>query len=91
MKNAVSSGVKVPDDLGIITYDNHSLLNEFITPPLTTVNPQLEAIADAGITIACAKRSGKTIENIIIPAELIPGSTARLKQKKNKELNQCSK
>ncbi len=84
LKSALSAGVRVPDDLGIITYDNHSLLNEFITPPLTTVNPQLEAIADAGVAIACAKRSGEAVENIIIPAELIPGSTAGLRQKKTR-------
>ena len=79
LKSAVAAGVDVPGELGIITYDQHSLLNDFITPELTTVDPRLDLISEAAVDIACKFRNDRKIRCAVIPAELKLGKTSQLR------------
>ena len=82
LKSAVAAGVNVPQELGIVTYDQHSLLYDFITPELTTVDPRLDLITEAAIDIACKLRNDHTVRCAVIPAEIKLGKTSQLRLRK---------
>ena len=82
LKSAVAAGVNVPQELGIVTYDQHSLLYDFITPELTTVDPRLDLIAEAAIDIACKFRNDRKVRSTVIPAEIKLGKTSQLRLRK---------
>ena len=82
LKSAVAAGINVPQELGIITYDQHSLLYEFITPELTTVDPRLDLITEAAIDIACKFRNDHEVRCAVIPAEIKLGKTSQLRLQK---------
>ena len=82
LKSAAASEVKVPQELGIVTYDQHSLLYEFITPELTTVDPRLDLITEAAIDIACKFRNDRKVRCAVIPAEIKLGKTSQLRLRK---------
>lgn len=79
LKSAIAAGVDVPGELGIVTYDQHSLLNDFITPELTTVDPRLDLISEAALEIACNFRNDRKVRCAVIPAEIKPGKTSQLR------------
>lgn len=79
LKHATAAGVKVPDELGIVAYDCHSLIGEFVTPSITTVDPHLEEMISAGFDIACNIREDSTLKEITVNAQWkLGGSTHNL-------------
>ncbi len=76
LNRALAAGVKVPEELGIVGFDIHTMLGDFVAPAITTVDPDLPAMINAAIDIICQNRGKKAIEGKAIPAVLkIGGST----------------
>lgn len=72
LKFAASTGLKVPEDLSIIGYNN-SLLSRASEPELTSVDTKIEALCTTTIsTLMSVFNGGKNVPNwITISAELI--------------------
>ena len=85
LKDAHRFGAKVPEELGIAAYDVHSLLENFIEPAITTVDPDLPAMINAGVEIACRKKTENKIVTKKVKAVIkLGGSTCNLSDMKNK-------
>lgn len=71
--------IRVPEDLKIIGYDNHSFTRMLQTPRLTTVQQPLdklgEALAFSLINNIEREDSGKHNQNIVLDVQLIKGDT----------------
>lgn len=77
------AGLKVPDDLSIIGFNNDSS-SAFTTPPLTTINAPCEKIGEIAAMTLINMRSQKKVypQRITIPCELvIRQSTATINKK----------
>ena len=74
------SGLKVPDDISIVGFDNREV-SEFVYPKLTTVEIDLKAIGYAAAKMATQKLSGtgeySDKRNIIIPSKLVIRETVK--------------
>ena len=76
---ALRNGISVPDELGIVAYDQHSLLKNFLNMQLTTVEPRIFDMMTAALELARAMKSGEELKSIKIEAEIIAGNTAVIK------------
>ena len=86
IKQATEAGVRVPEELGVVAYDNHSLLSKFITPTITTVEPHLEEMVSAGIDLACNRRDNSEPTELTVRAEYqLGGSTCNKSQDKRQK------
>ncbi len=72
------SGVRIPLDIGIAGFDQHSLLRDFLTPSLTTIDPKVYAMTRTSLEMALEMKAGKTPESQVTPAEIIEGGSAVL-------------
>ncbi len=75
------AGVRVPEDVAVAGFDNISEA-EFTDPPLTTIAPDLDALARESMRLLLGRidgtRSGETAEDVEIPWRLVVrGSTVR--------------
>jgi LacI family transcriptional regulator len=71
-------GLRVPDDLSIVGFDD-KILAETAYPPLTTIHNPLEAQAEAAVTLLQARLRGEEHEEtrVVLPTHLVVrGSTA---------------
>jgi DNA-binding LacI/PurR family transcriptional regulator len=75
---AHAAGVRVPDDLSVVGYDNIPL-SAFTVPPLTTVDQPKEALGRVAVQNCVSALSGGNIGNVILPGKLVVRqSTVRL-------------
>lgn len=79
IKSLALKGVKVPEDISVVGFDNISLL-EYVFPPLTTIgqniNQKGETAAKVLIDII-ESTPAKTAKNLILPIEIIQRGTVR--------------
>lgn len=79
IKSFAMKGVKVPEDISVIGFDNISML-EYVFPPLTTIgqdiNQKGEAAAQVLIDIIENKQKDDS-KNMILPIEIIKRGTVR--------------
>ena len=68
-------GVSVPEKAGVACYDRHSLLSEFISPALTTIDPDIDSMTRQAMTLAAEIKNGKTPRSIVTKGVLITGSS----------------
>ena len=74
---AYKLGIKVPDQLSVIGYDNIKIA-EMIIPPLTTVAQPLYEMGQAGAEMLFHSiESGKTVESRIMPHRIIERETVK--------------
>jgi DNA-binding LacI/PurR family transcriptional regulator len=62
------AGLRVPEDISLIGYDNVELA-QYLSPPLTTINQPKEALGRLAVTRLLARIHGQQIENRLITLE----------------------
>ena len=75
MKRAQEEGVAIPEELGIVTCDRHSLLSPFLSPALTTMCPDLDRMSDTALELACRVAERRTPQTVVVPGTPMPGGT----------------
>jgi DNA-binding LacI/PurR family transcriptional regulator len=88
MMAAKERGLRIPEDLSVIGYDNTSLCN-IVDPRLTSINMPVEELGRKVIDLLVGKIEGaeKTKQRIrLLPTLIIRHSTARLKKKELKNI-----
>lgn len=81
-KAAAAHGLKIPDDLVIVGFDNIQLLSAVSTPPISSVQqPRFQMGYTAGEILYDCITTGTspTLQRIILPTELIIRSSSLLK------------
>lgn len=73
---AHESGLRVPDDLSLVGFDDISL-TKYVSPQLTTVRQDVAAMARAAVKIAVAADGSKRRKKITLPTELIIRQSTR--------------
>ena len=71
-------GLRCPDDVSVISFDNTSLAQTSL-PPLTSVNIDIRAFAREAIELLCA--ADRSISRIYMPASLIERDSVRALEK----------
>ena len=74
-----SNGLRVPEDVSVLGYDD-SLLVAFADPPLTTVRQPVDAVCRAAVDALLAEMRGEKpsrVEQLFAPELVVRGSTAR--------------
>lgn len=78
VRAARSAGLRVPEDLSVVGYDD-SLLVAFTDPPLTTVRQSVQAMSEAAVQALLAEIAGTPgphTEYLFEPELVVRGSTA---------------
>ena len=71
----MSQGLRIPDDLRIIGYDD-IYISSLIYPPLTTIRQNYSVLAETVLENVLAQIDGKKVEEVtVIPVELIERKT----------------
>lgn len=72
---ALSQGLRIPDDLRIIGYDD-IYISSLIYPPLTTIRQNYSVLAETALENVLAQINGEKVEEVtVIPVELIERKT----------------
>ena len=79
LNKALHQAIAVPERIGIVGYDQHSLLSKFLHPQLTTVEPRFFEMIRQALSLARTMKSGETPGNIVVSAEIIAGNSAIIK------------
>ena len=78
-------GIKIPDDLAVISFDDHDVF-ELYSPSITAIAQPIEEIADKTINLLLDKMNSKTedieIKKITLQTELIIRGSSQVKAKK---------
>ena len=77
VKGLVARGVRVPDEVSVVGFDN-VLLAEVVDPPLTTVTAPVRTMGSAGVgnVLALAAGARTSGETLVLPVQLVVrGST----------------
>lgn len=78
VRAARSRGMRVPEDVSVLGYDDSALI-PFTDPPLSTVRQPVAAIAQAAVTTLVGEISGAAVprtELLFVPELIVRGSTA---------------
>lgn len=80
MTHLLRQGVKIPEECGVMCFDVHTLLSDYLPLQLTTIDPKLSEMVREVYSIALALKEGVSTESKKITAEIIGGETARISQ-----------
>lgn len=72
---AAKHGFSVPDQIGIVSYDRHSVLETVFMPEMTTVDPRIDLMAKEAVQMCIQLKNGKQAESRLIPYEIRPGNS----------------
>jgi LacI family transcriptional regulator len=77
MESAKKHGMKIPDDLAVIGFDD-AMCSAYLNPPLTTVRQPIEQLGDEAFNTAVAAIEGKlkSFKHILIEPEFIKRKSA---------------
>ncbi len=70
MNAAIAGGFRVPEEIGVVGFDNSSI-SRFCSPKLTTLEMQREEISRAAIGMITKMIGGEMPENVRFETELI--------------------
>ena len=76
MRAAADRGISIPGDLSIVGFDGIDLA-DYVTPRLTTIRQNREAIATRSIDILIEMIRGGSVKHEVIPFILIQGNSIR--------------
>ena len=76
MKAAINAGLMVPEEIGVVGFDNSSL-SRFCSPTLTTLEMQREEISKAAIEMMTGMIGGERPENAQFETKLIVRDSTR--------------
>lgn len=72
---ALSQGLRIPDDLRIIGYDD-IYISSLIYPPLTTIRQNYSVLAETALENVLAQINGEKVDDVtVVPVELIERKT----------------
>ena len=72
---ALSQGLRIPDDLRIIGYDD-IYISSLIYPPLTTIRQNYRVLAETALENVLAQINGEKVDDVtVVPVELIERKT----------------
>lgn len=84
MRYVRACGLRVPQDLSIVGFDDIDLA-PFFEPPLTTVAQPIQAMGEKAVEMILALRDGEPVEDCVLPSQLVvrestapPGQSAAL-------------
>lgn len=80
LRIALQSGYAVPERIGIIAYDIHTLLRDFVPRTLTTVDPDITRMTETALALARERKRGGRPGSVQVPGKIIQGETAILKE-----------
>ena len=67
---ALSQGLRIPDDLRIIGYDD-IYISSLIYPPLTTIRQNYRVLAETALENVLAQINGEKVDDVtVVPVEL---------------------
>ncbi len=75
---AVRHQIQIPEEIGVIGYDKHSLLDDFMVPQLTTIDPKIKQMTLNALEMARNLKHGAKCENKIIDAAIDLGNSVIL-------------
>ncbi len=68
-------GIRIPEDVGLMGFDNIDTL-EYVIPELTTISVPLREIGESAVKLLISKINGEdTVNNLILPYHLIDGKS----------------
>jgi DNA-binding LacI/PurR family transcriptional regulator len=67
---AARTGVRIPDDLSVVGYDNIPL-SAYCIPPLTTVDQPTDQMGRTAVALCVAALAGERVENVVLEGRLI--------------------
>ena len=71
MRAVQQAGLRVPDDVSVIGYDN-VVFTAYVTPPLTTIKQHKYEMGYQATKMALALLDGgETVENVLVPGQLV--------------------
>ncbi|GEK21829.1 LacI family DNA-binding transcriptional regulator [Cellulomonas xylanilytica] len=79
IRAARSNGLRVPEDVSVLGYDDSPLV-AFADPPLTTIRQPVDAVCRAAVDALLAEMRGEKpsrVEQLFVPELVVRGSTAR--------------
>ena len=76
MTHLIRHGVNIPEDCGVICFDIHTLLSDYLRLQLTTVDPRLDEMVKEVYNIALVLKEGGSPESKRIDAVICQGETA---------------
>lgn len=76
LKHMISNEIAVPQDVGIVGYDRHSLLDNFMSPALTTVEPDYRAMTEEVLRFGKVIKNGDMPFSHITKAKIVEGGSA---------------
>lgn len=76
LKYMIQQNINVPHESGIVGYDCHSLLDKFMTPALTTIDPDYRAMAEEVLHLGKVIKNGDTPFSHITKAKIVEGNSA---------------
>ncbi len=78
MTHLLRQGIAIPEECGIICFDIHTLLSDYLPIQLTTVDPGLPEMVKEAYNIALALKEGKVPNSKKINAVICSGETAKI-------------
>ncbi len=76
LTEAIRRNIIIPEEIGIVGYDNDSLINIFLTKKLTTIDSRITEMTRSAINLAHKMKEGINTESVMVSAEIIKGETA---------------
>ena len=73
---AARTGMRVPDDLAVVGYDNIPL-SAYSIPPLTTIDQPKEQMGRTAVTLCLQAVAGAEVRNVILEGRLVLRDSAR--------------
>ena len=76
LKYLRQKGISVPQDVGVAAYDSHSLLTDFLSPALTTVDPRIADMTRQALLLARGIKDGKRVSGKVTEPVFESGESA---------------
>ena len=76
LKYLRQKGISVPQDVGVAAYDSHSLLTDFLSPALTTVDPRIADMTRQALLLARGIKDGKRVSGKVTGPVFESGESA---------------
>jgi LacI family transcriptional regulator len=64
-------GLRIPDDVGVVGFDNQEIIAAYLRPPLTTVALPFEEMGAAAVRLLAANLTGSPSERLVLAGPLV--------------------
>ncbi|MCQ2378951.1 MAG: LacI family transcriptional regulator [Victivallaceae bacterium] len=70
--------LEIPDEIGIVGFDRNSVLDDFLFPAMTTIDPKIGEMTEKSIALALQLKAGKKPESVVVTPEIVRGGSCLL-------------